>query len=163
MRAPTKTSIPDDVMDHAIELINRNTDKASDCWIWKGRIGAGGYGCISLWYPSIQKHVEWRAHRLAYLIERNEVPPVLDHRCRNRKCVNPSHLVPTSNRLNVLMGVGITAQNSRKTHCKKGHQLMGSNLFARRDGNRDCKECHREWNRQYRTKMKHAKDVRSGL
>lgn len=53
------------------------------CWLWAGTIGAGGYG--TMFYAG--KH--HRAHRVAFAIANGSVPPILDHLCRNRLCVNP--------------------------------------------------------------------------
>ena len=41
-------------------------------------------------------------------------------------------------------GFGICANNSRKTHCLKGHLLSGDNLIPRNDEYRACKECQNE-------------------
>jgi hypothetical protein len=33
--------------------------------------------------------------------------------------------------------------NTSKTHCKRGHELSGSNLYTKKDGGRQCRECQR--------------------
>lgn len=64
------------------------------------------------------------AHRWAYEREHGPIPEgfEIDHVCRNRACVRPSHLRAVDHRTNVLAGVGHSAVNARKTQCPKGHE-----------------------------------------
>lgn len=79
------------------------------CWEWQGNVDSHGYG------QTLYLGRRIGAHRFAYLLLVGEIPAglVLDHRCRNRLCVNPDHLEPTTNRENVLRGEGITARKAR--------------------------------------------------
>lgn len=63
-------------------------EKTQHCWNWLQ--GAGEYGYHS------QDRKQWRAHRLSVLDSGREIPPKyhVDHLCRNKRCVNPSHLDP---------------------------------------------------------------------
>mgnify|MGYP001606994356 CR=1 FL=1 len=63
-------------------------DQKTECWNWKHALGHNGYGLF--WYKGSTK----RAHRVFYEIFKGEVSKnmVVDHICRNRKCVNPDHL-----------------------------------------------------------------------
>lgn len=58
------------------------------CWEWKGRIH-NGYGCFTV--PC--GNTKW-AHRVSYAIFNGPIQKQMhiDHKCRNRICVNPSHL-----------------------------------------------------------------------
>lgn len=113
-----------------------------ECWLWKGR-QSGGYAYIS------GSPITKTAHRTAYEIWVGDIPdgyPV-DHLCRNTLCVNPFHLEAVTTRENCLRGMGITAQNARKTHCKNGHPFSPENIYWRRDRNgertwRMCRTCH---------------------
>jgi hypothetical protein len=83
------------------------------------------------------------AHRYAYELLRESIPDgmVIDHRCRNRPCVNPDHLEVVSMRENTLRGVGVTAINARRTHCPKDHPYSEANTYVSPKGYRQCRIC----------------------
>lgn len=117
------------------------------CWLWIGaNTGANGYGQFS---ADKRRFV---AHRWSYERFVGPIPNglTLDHLCKTTCCVNPAHLEPVTNKVNVLRGNSISANNARKTHCKRGHELTGDNLIERRDG-RECRACSamriRSWQR----------------
>lgn len=110
----------------------------SGCWLWLGATFKTGY---AMW--NIEGHTK-RAHRVIYEALVGPIPDgaVTDHTCRVRCCVNPSHIELVTNKINVLRGIGSTAVNARKTHCKRGHELAGSNVYRyiNRFG-RECRQC----------------------
>lgn len=62
----------------------------NECWLWKGRLDAKGYGFIKV------GNLSTRAHRIAWAINSGVMPPkgmVVRHTCDVPRCVNPSHLV----------------------------------------------------------------------
>ena len=99
------------------------------------------------------------AYRYFYELVKGKIPDNLqiDHLCRNTRCVNPDHLEPVTIKENVLRGMGITAINARKTHCKNGHALIGTNLIAYslKRGQRICKICKRLQYNKYDRKRRH--------
>lgn len=119
-------------------------EKTDTCWLWKAGKDPFGYGAH--WFNG--KKVN--AHRYSYQICVGEVPSglVLDHLCRVPACVNPKHLEPVTQKENVLRGVGITAINAKKTHCKNGHDISPGNYYYR-DGFRKCKTCVKKWSSDY--------------
>lgn len=117
-------------------------EKTNSCWIWKGECKSDGYGIFSTHsMPRIA------VHRISFTLIRGSIPSglTLDHLCRVRSCVNPSHLEPVTDKENVLRGAGPTAINYRKTSCPYGHLLDVIN--AR--GDRRCSTCTRLSRRRY--------------
>lgn len=116
-------------------------DGPAGCWIWTGAIGNKGYGHITVRRPGFRSTLD--AHRLAYEFVVGEIPPglQLDHLCRVRRCVNPAHLDPVTRKENILRGVGPTAVNARKTHCKRGHPFDEENTGRNTGGGRACRAC----------------------
>ena len=72
------------------------------CWVWTGCISpATGYG-----YFGGRKAGTQLAHRIAYQYLVGPIPPGkhLDHLCRRRECLRPSHLEPVTPRENIRRG-----------------------------------------------------------
>lgn len=68
--------------------------KTDYCWEWTGKVGKKGYGVF--WVEGKER----RAHRVSYSFVYDTVPPMLDHICLNKKCVNPEHLRDSTNKQN---------------------------------------------------------------
>lgn len=115
--------------------------KSDGCWDWAGMIDAKeGYGRFGYQGRTVS------AHRVAYELTVGPIPAglVIDHLCRNRRCVNPAHMQPVTDRENILRGIGPTAVNSAKTHCLRGHEFSASNTRIDRLGKRNCRACDRD-------------------
>lgn len=110
----------------------------SGCWLWMGSCNEKGYGLIG-WNGKTAK-----AHILAYRALVGEVDSglELDHRCRQRCCVNPAHLAPVTHRENVRRGRAGASLRERDA-CRHGHPYTQSNTRIASDGSRVCRECER--------------------
>lgn len=126
------------------------------CWIWTAAKNAFGYGVIGGPDPRVRKTL--LAHRAMYVELSGSIPEGLDldHLCRVRHCVNPSHLEPVTRRVNLLRGDTWTAQHAAATHCPQGHPYSGHNLIVRRTARgtagRQCRACHDTRNRLARAR-----------
>ena len=116
-------------------------NKVNNCWEWTG--------CTRLGYGRFKiKGKLVTAHRFSYELNYGFIPKdcEIDNLCRNKKCVNPDHLEAVTKKVNILRGIGPTAINKRKTHCKYGHLLSGDNLGIQNDnGDRFCKIRKKNW------------------
>ena len=119
--------------------------KTDTCWMWQKSLNGKGYGNFCIKRPK-----QMEAHKFAWLTQIGEIPSglVLDHICRNRACVRPSHLRILTKGQNVLVGNGICANKARQTKCKNGHSLSGQNLILTKRGHRQCRECTNDNNRK---------------
>jgi hypothetical protein len=112
------------------------TMPTSPCIAWDGYLDRYGYG----------KRGGRLAHRLAYEQRFGPIPKGLqiDHRCRNRSCVNVEHLEVVTQRENTLRGLGPASVNAHKTHCSNGHLFDVSNTYLQPGSRRRaCRACNR--------------------
>lgn len=111
-------------------------DKTPTCWIWTGARHGMGYGNFFATKYML-------AHRFSYELANGPIPDglTLDHLCRNRLCVNPDHLEPVTIRENLMRGIGPSAIAARTTHCPKGHEYSGLNIYWAKNGKRICRLC----------------------
>lgn len=109
------------------------------CWYWMNGCERTGYGQFC------HSGKVWKAHRLSFAHYHRALEPgeVVHHKCEIPFCVNPDHLQATSQRDNVLLGNAPAAIQARQTHCMRGHELSGENLFVTTDGRRQCLDCSR--------------------
>lgn len=121
------------------EFWSRVVKQPDGCWLWTGARTSAGYGNVRF------KGRYWSAHRLSYSLGHGLPPDHLkmDHLCRVRLCVNPAHLEPVTDRVNILRGVGPSAFHAVKTHCPQGHEYDLLNTYVTSKGIRQCRECHR--------------------
>lgn len=140
------------ISDRAIARFWGYVDKTETCWLWTANT-LRGYGTFR---ADRRTH---RAHRLAWELARGPIPPglVVDHLCRVKRCVNPSHLEVVPQAINVRRGLRpITPNhNTAKTHCVRGHSFSGDNLLVKLDGTRSCRACQR-MRRRHHDKLKRA-------
>jgi hypothetical protein len=114
------------------------------CWVWTAGLNHG-YGQFIIMRG--KRGAPVRAHRMAWAFVRGEIPDDLDldHLCRNRPCVNPAHLEPVTNEVNIERGMWSPAVNSRKTYCDYDHEFTPENTYRppKRPHTRQCRKCMR--------------------
>jgi hypothetical protein len=113
-------------------------ERTPTCWLWRGALRRG-YGNFSAGGEVMA------VHRYSWERANGPIPDGLqiDHICRVRNCVRPSHLRVVDQRTNVLAGIAPTAENARKTHCPKGHEYT-RRWNGRMGWQRVCTTCRSE-------------------
>lgn len=141
-----------------IETVWERINKTDTCWLWTGGLNQDGYGKMSL--NSKTKVV----HRWLYEQLVGPIPGGLqiDHLCRVRNCVNPSHLEPVTPQENIRRGMRgqgyLRGPNkTKKTHCKNGHEFTNENTYLGKKGHRIIRIC-RACRRVIRNNQKSKKD-----
>jgi hypothetical protein len=91
-------------------------DEETGCWVWQRTLNNKGYA-VGSFVTGGGSHVTL-VHRYLYEQKYGAIPAglVLDHQCRNTRCVNPEHQRPMTQRGNVLRQgrVKITDEDVRK-------------------------------------------------
>lgn len=128
-----------------------NKATASGCWEWTGQEGHG-YGFIEVDGRRIL------VHRFSYELLVGPIPAglVIDHLCRNTRCVNPDHLEPVTSVENTMRGQTLAAINAAKTTCPNGHPLPE----YVKGGTRWCNVCRRANDARKRAEARAARPPR---
>ncbi len=135
---PGPTAIPPE-----IRILSR-VQIGPGCWEYNGHRDLNGYGVIGVGSKTDGTNRTRKAHRVLYEALYGEVDKKLDldHLCRVKSCVNPSHLEPVTRQENLLRGLTITAANAAKTHCASGHPFTQTNTgHDKQTGARICRTC----------------------
>jgi hypothetical protein len=131
----------------------------SGCFLWSLALGTDGYGYVNV---GGKKGRRVGAHRVAYELICAPIPAGLDidHLCRTRSCVNPSHLEPVTRKENLRRAPWmIGAARKAKTHCVAGHARTPENKFLTKDGGSECRICRNERSRLWHARRRASKSV----
>lgn len=115
------------------------------CWLWLGFVSKRtGYAQCN------HRH----AHRVAHELFIGPIPDgyEVDHKCFNKRCVNPDHLEAVTPKVNVQR---FWAKVPPVTHCVHGHEYTPENtIINSKTGKRCCRMCRNKWVREYRARRK---------
>lgn len=136
-----KPAVPTGICEASDAVVSRfraKIKRGRGCHNWQAYRSKKGYG---------QFRIGGRvfgAHRIAYELKYGPHEPdlVIDHKCRNRACVNALHLRAVTCRENILSGEGLAAKAARQTHCKQGHPFSKGNTKVT-GTTRRCLTCKR--------------------
>lgn len=154
-RAPSRwneTPVPARVAERAFL---RHEAVEGGCWVSAYSTSTHGYAQIG-WSDAGVTHMVL-AHRASWTHANGQVPVgmTLDHTCKNRRCVNPSHLRLLSNHENSRRNQG---DDWPLGECRNGHkdaQYVPDKRKAKSGrvyiGFR-CIECKRDYQRRYRAR-----------
>lgn len=116
-------------------------DTRTGCWNWNRAVGKSGYGVVR-----VGKRSAVSAHRVAWETANEKQIPVdmcVLHRCDNKRCVNPDHLVlgtPQDNTLDSL------AKGRKRTGTRMAnHKLEISDLKIIRTSHRSTNQLAAEF------------------
>lgn len=96
------------------------------CWEWRGALN-NGYGWLSI------DGVSQYAHRRSFVENVGPVPDglTIDHLCKNRKCVNPTHMEPVTLGQNTRRRFPSYVGNDDMSKCIRGHDLTPGLNYCR--------------------------------
>ena len=108
------------------------------CWMWTGAL-SNGYGNFYV-RKGVGDYAYLGAHKFSYELENGVVDEGMevDHLCRVRKCVRPSHLEAVTTKENLFRRPN---SESTRTACPQGHKYDGANTYYNANGSRKCREC----------------------
>lgn len=113
--------------------MRKKQKRETDCWIWAYAVNSNGYGHLR----KDKKIIE--AHKFMYEQIIGKVPAncELDHVCKNKLCVNPTHLEPVSHAENCRRGkqTKLTKENVkeiRRLSAKLSHQKIADKFKVSR-------------------------------
>lgn len=100
-RGPLRKAVEADDRPGIVQALRARTQTdAFGCWLWSGKT-SDGYGVAGVRIDGKRRDIA--VHRLmAYAVHAsNPDEPVVHHKCAQRRCCNPDHITPATQRDNV--------------------------------------------------------------
>lgn len=152
----TSTDVPNQKTAHwnHVSVPDRVKERAHEKWVqdvdcWKSTYSVASHGYAQVGWREGRKSYVILAHRASWEYENGPVPRgmTLDHLCKNKQCVNPSHLRVLDN-----------YENARRTsgrdwplgQCINGHD--NSHLYTQPSGTRVCRPCGAKWHKDFQAR-----------
>lgn len=158
-----ETDRPRDSRSIMSSIIENVSAAPNGCIEWIGTRNNKGYGMIVVGYrcrkSSPNGAVMRRAHRVVWEIFVGDVPDglCLDHLCRNRACVLPSHIEQVTVGENVRRGE-VRFNSKPQTHCRRGHAFVDQRPIA--NGHRKtCRICAYAAHARYKSRRAAEKSI----
>ena len=145
-----------------IRLSHRSQESEAGCLEWTGATDRYGYGRAKV-KDEFGKIRTTGTHRAAWLAFYGRIDGdlVIDHICRNTKCINLEHLRLVTNMVNIRAGdhSAKKGRSGRKRGEKPGcnkHGLVDGRWYTQKAGYKqwNCRICDRECRRRLREKRK---------
>lgn len=137
------------------DILLRIVIRDDGCWDYPNRPNREGYKVVGF---QGKKH---KAYRLIYEHFRGPLPDGEEchHRCRNKGCVNPDHLIPLPRRQHLQADRHPYMVLAERTHCNFGHPLEGDNLYSGRPGRRVCRQCANDASLRYYYRVRRKREM----
>ncbi len=142
-RAMPHNGIP--IPPPTVESLRRILSKLNlpdECWEWAGTWRSDGYSNMGIGRKN------YYVHRLMFQWFKHDIPDglVIDHLCKNKRCVNPNHLEATDMKTNV-------GRALRRAYCRRGHPQIPENRYTvPKTGHSRCWPCLKVRSKQRRKK-----------
>jgi hypothetical protein len=98
---PPKRLAGETLEQRAIRAFHRHVIRGAPhaCWLWRKELSSSGYPRVYVKYHGKGRILT--ASRVAYMAEKGPIPKGAEirHTCGERRCVNPSHLVVSTDRM----------------------------------------------------------------
>lgn len=131
-------------------ILKGTTINENGCWSYQGSHNnkGGGYCQFSINNKSIYTH----RFMFEYYYGELDSSLVIDHLCKNSRCVNPNHLEQVTQKQNCNRGL-VGSNMSTKTHCPQGHEYTEENTYSYKSKqglfSRHCRICNLDHQREY--------------